>query len=217
MKSLPSTFDQQISPLPSEGLGEAGEAAVAYLAGIGYEVRYGLTKEYAQAIVDMALEPAIKEYCPNDSGDRFASMEAVERWLSKQRLTFLLLKRADNGELSLAGYGWIGIKDSSHAPGGHVTFSLRVSGNHGGKGLAAPFSTLMVMASAAVFGICDIWLETWASNGAAVHIYHKIGFEDVDAVPGERPTTLEGGGTVQDERLFMTYPNELLPQALQEG
>jgi ribosomal protein S18 acetylase RimI-like enzyme len=137
-------------------------------------------------------------------------MEAIEKWLSKQRLTFLLLKKEANGELNLAGYGWIGIKDSEHAPGAHTTFSLRVSQNHGGQGLAAPFSTLMVMGSATVFGIKDIWLETWASNGAAVHIYHKIGFEDVDAVPGERPTTLEGGGTVQDERLFMTFPNSFL-------
>jgi GNAT superfamily N-acetyltransferase len=138
-------------------------------------------------------------------------MPAVEAWLSRQRLTFLLFKREVDGGLSPAGYGWIGIKDSSHVPNGQATFSLRVSEKHSGKGLAAPFSTVAIMASAAVFGVHGIWLEAWTSNGAAVHIYHKVGFVDVDAISEERSTTLEGGGTIQDERLFMRFPNELLP------
>src|SRR5205085_1668406 len=166
---------QTLTALPESGLGESGEAAVAYLDGMGYEVRYGLTPEYAEAIIEMAQEPTILEYCPNDAGNRFASMEAVERWLSKQRLTFLLLKREANDALRLAGYGWIGNKDSSHVPGGHATFALRVGDQHAGKGLAAPFSTLMAAGSAITYDVGDIWLETWASNGAAVHIYHKVG------------------------------------------
>jgi ribosomal protein S18 acetylase RimI-like enzyme len=53
-----------------------------------------------------------------------------------------------------------------------------------------------------------MWLETWASDGAAVHIYHKLGFEDVDSQVDQRPTA--GGQTVADTRLYMSLPNELL-------
>ncbi len=85
---------------------------------------------------------------------------------------------------------------------------MRVGEASQGQGLATPFSRLILAGSATLYGSQDMWLETWASDGAAVHIYHKLGFEDVDSQVDQRPTA--GGQTVADTRLYMSLPNELL-------
>jgi len=51
-------------------------------------------------------------------------------------------------------------------------------------------------------------LETWASNGAAAHIYHKLGFQDVAQAPGHRPRA--DGQTIDDTRIYMELPNKYL-------
>jgi len=211
MSDFPTGFADSPRPLTADVLGDREAEAVRNLSAKGFVVHVGLTPEFAGQILTMAHEPSIHEYCPKDSGERFTDQAAAERWLAKERAVFLLLKQADGGDLNLVGYGWAGPGSSSHVPDGHTTFAVRVGQAGQGQGLATPFSWLIVAASAAQYDARDFWLETWASNGAAVHIYHKMGFETVNEAPGHRPTA--AGGTIADTRIYMDLPNQLLPQA----
>jgi ribosomal protein S18 acetylase RimI-like enzyme len=211
MTAFPSTFAEVTRALPAAGLGEKATQAIQQLAGKGYEVHTGLTEEFAQAIARMTQEPSIRLYCPRDAGERFTDQAATERWLAKERAVFLLLKRADDGSLGLAGYGWAGAGTTSQVPGGEITFAIRVGEAGQGQGLATPFAWLIVAASAASYGAKNMWLETWASNGGAVHIYHKIGFVTVAEVPGKR--AVPDSGPADDIRVYMSLANELLPDA----
>lgn len=210
MTDFPDKFAEATRLLP-DGLGPAGAEAAQQLADRGYEVQLGLTPESAREISTMALEPSICEYCPRDSGERFTDLESAGRWLSKGRAIFLLLKRSDSGQLKLAGYGWSGAGSSPHVPDGQITFALRIGETGQGQGLATPFSQLILFASAVLYGAKNIWLETWASNGGAVHVYHKIGFTDVAEAPDQR--LLPDGGTTADTRIYMSLSNDLLPPA----
>lgn len=203
MTDFPTGFNQTTQPLP-DGLGQAGDEAAAKLAERGYEVRVGLTPELADQISIMAREPSIREYCPKDCAQRFKDRPAAEHWLTKKRAVFVLLK---NGKL--AGYGWAGPATISHAPDSQNTFAVRIGEAGQGQGLAAPFSCLIIAATAVLYAARDFWLETWASNGGAVHIYHKIGFKTVDEQADARPT--KDGQTVTDTRVYMTLSNRLLP------
>ena len=208
--NFPTTFDAKTTIVPAEKLGEVAIEDAQKLKAQGYEVHYGLTEEFADDIAKLALEPAIKEFCPNDSSKRFANRKATAKWLTKKRGTFLLLKRGDDSSLVLVGYGWVGADSNPHAPGGETTFAIRIGEAGQGQGLATPFARIIIFGAAAVYGATNIWLETWQSNGGAVHVYHKIGFEDVDQ---EKAMRLSGDGTrVEDTRLYMTLSNELLPQ-----
>lgn len=209
--NFPTSFDHQTTLVPSDKFGDIGAQDAQKLADLGYEVHYGLTTDFADSIARLALEPAIKEYCPNDCGNRFANRDATERWLAKARGTFLLLKRVEDKQPELVGYGWVGAGTNAHAPGGEATFAIRIGEAGQGQGLATPFARLIVFGAAVVYGAHDIWLETWQSNGGAVHVYHKIGFEDVAQEESER---LTGDGTrIPDTRLFMMLSNDLLPKA----
>ncbi len=209
MMDFPDSFADETQKLNQDLLDEADAAAARQMEERGYEVHVGLTPAFAEAIAVMAEEAGIREYCPKDLSERFTDRAAAERWLSKKRSTFLLLKRMDDGSLALAGYGWAGTGSNDHAPGGKTTFALRIGEIGQGQGLAAPFSRLIIAATAALYGAADFWLETWGSNGAAVHIYHKLGFETVDEEPGERHSP--GGERVPDTRIYMLLPNRLLP------
>lgn len=206
MTPFPASYDTELQPLPAQQMSEAGRQAIELLDSKGYEVKAGLTPEYADAIHTLSLEPSIREYCPKDSSERFTDRETTAKWLSKQRATYLLLCRLDNGDLELAGYGWVGTKQSPEVPGGETTFSLRVGEGHQGKGLAAPFSVSMLEAATATYGSQHMWLETWGSNGGAVHIYHKLGFIDVAEKNEERPSI--SGHNVADTRIYMTKKDD---------
>lgn len=208
MTNFPTDFQADSLVLPTDQLGQAGRAAAAKLSERGYEVHVGLTPELADQILRMSREPSIREFCPKDSGQRFSDRPAAERWLSKGRALFVLLKRQPDDGLTLAGYGWAGSGTSPEVPGGQTTFAIRIGEAGQGQGLAAPFSWLIIAGSAALYGAQDFWLETWASNGGAVHIYHKLGFETVAEKPDQR---LNGAGeTINDTRLYMSLPNQLL-------
>jgi ribosomal protein S18 acetylase RimI-like enzyme len=205
MPDYPMEFSDKLQNLSSD----MASASVDHISSRGFEVRLGLTPEYAEQIIKMAREPAIQEYCPNDIGSRFADMQATVQWLSKGRAVFLLLTKAESGNDGvLAGYGWVGQGDTAHVPDGETTFAIRIGEIGQGQGLAEPFSRLMIEAATNLFSAKNIWLETWASNGAAVHVYHKVGFEDVASEASERPTA--DGGRVADTRLYMSLPNEKL-------
>jgi ribosomal protein S18 acetylase RimI-like enzyme len=204
---FPTAFASETLPLDTSLFNKTDVELIERLAEKGYEIHTGLTPAYADDIAQMCLQPSIKEYCPNDYGKRFANLDATEQWLAKGRLTFLLLKKQGE-EYSLTGYGWSGLETSEHAPGGESTFALRIGEAGQGQGLATPFARLIVAGTAAIYDVKNMWLETWASNGGAVHIYHKLGFKDVAQVDGIRPTA--DGRTVKDTRLYMTLSNDLL-------
>lgn len=207
---FPTDFVDASVPLVVKDGSQLTAGAVEHLTEQGYSVQLGLTRAWAEQIIAMTRESAILEYCPRDAGERFTDMDATQHWLSKQRAVFLLAIPNETGVLELAGYGWVGHGTSSHVPGGEITFAVRIGESHQGRGLARPFSALMLTGSAQLYGAKNIWLETWASNGGAVHVYHKLGFIDVGQQSDERPTT--AGGTVADTRFYMSLPNELLPQ-----
>lgn len=208
MTDFPNDFVAATTPLPIDRLGEGAAAAAAKLAAQGYEVHHGLTPAFADQILAMSQQPSIREFCPKDSAQRFADQAATKRWLAKGRETFLLLKR-DGDSLSLVGYGWAGAASSPHVPAGRTTFAIRIGEAGQGQGLATPFAWLIVAATAVLYGAKDLWLETWASNGGAVHVYHKLGFKTVAEKPDQRPRP--NGETVADTRLYMTIADDLLP------
>lgn len=210
MIDFPNSFDEQTKVLPTDNIGAAGVQAAQKLSERGYEVHYGLTAGVSDDIAQMALEPAIREFCPNDFGGRFANRDATENWLSKRRAVFLLMKKSDSeNEAKMVGYGWVGLGASSHVPDGETTFAIRIGEAGQGQGLATPFAQLIVSGAAVVYGAKNMWLETWQSNAGAVHIYHKIGFEDVDSSDDERVSG--SGEIIKDTRLYMSLPNQMLP------
>ena len=200
----PDSFDSQTTKINGEMLSSAAQQDLDELENKGYEVHLGLTPEIADDIAKMALEPSIKEYCPRDCAERFKDRDSTKAWLSKKRATFLLLKKSDGGDLRLIGYGWAGAATSKEVPEGETTFAIRIGEVGQGQGLATPFARLIVEATKVLFEAKDMWLETWQSNGGAVHIYHKIGFEDVAQLDDQRIST--SGDKIADKRLFMKLP-----------
>ena len=210
--SLPTTVTDQAINLPIESIAAKDRDMIDRLFAGGYQVQIGLTPQILQSIIAMAQEPAIKEFCPNDFGKRFANAEAAELWVTKGRAVFALLATDANGGLRLAGYGWVGRENSEAVPSGRSTFALRISQADQGKGLAAPFAWSIIAGGTLLYGLKDFWLETWGSNGGAVHNYEKIGFEAINEKLDERPTLQADVGIVYDNRIYMILPNEQLPQ-----
>jgi len=209
MNNLPTGFVTDTEQIALDGLSQKSREAWQHLAGQDYEVHTGLTSQYTDQIMTMSHEAAIREYCPKDATERFKNLENAEQWLNKGRAVFLLLKRGNDG-LRLAGYSWTGPGTNSHIPEGQTTFALRVGEIGQGQGLATPFSWLVIAVSASKYELKDFWLETWSSNGAAVHIYHKLGFETVAEAPGHRPSA--SGDQVADTRIYMDLSNDLLTE-----
>ncbi len=206
MSPFPSSFATATQPLSDLLTDPTASELLQQLATRNYEVQLGLTPAFADILAELAHQPSIREYCPRDSAERFADRAGTERWLSKGRATFLLCKRTDEGQLRVAGYGWSGRETSPPiAPGGETTFALRISETDQGQGLATPFAQIILSATATLYGAPHLWLETWASNGGAVHAYQKLGFVLVAEKPSPRPTP--DGQTTPDTRLFMTLPN----------
>lgn len=209
---LPTTVTDQAINLPIDSIADKDRGMIDRLLAGGYQVQIGLTPQITQAIIAMAQEPAIKEFCPNDFGKRFASPEAAQQWVAKGRAVFALLAADANTGLRLAGYGWVGPETSKAVPAGRSTFALRIGQADQGKGLAAPFAWSIIAGGTLLYGLKDFWLETWGSNGGAVHNYEKIGFEAINEKLDERPTLQASVGVVYDNRIYMLLPNDLLPQ-----
>lgn len=199
MSDFPTDFVDASQPLSPAMLGKEGQAAVQNLTEKGYEVRLGLAADDVAKIKQIALEALMREYVPRDATERFANVETAKKWLGKGRAFFSLVKKSNQ---ELVGYGWAGPGTSEFVPGGQHTWAIRIGQAGQGQGLATPFSQLIVEVSEALHGAGNIWLETWASNGAAVHVYHKLGFKDAATEPAER---LDGNGqTVADARIYMS-------------
>ncbi|MFZ1248820.1 MAG: GNAT family N-acetyltransferase [Candidatus Saccharimonadales bacterium] len=200
MKPFPTEYVPSVATLQSDELSDAGKRAFETLAARGYAVTLGLTKAAAAKIQEIARQDSIREYCPNDVGSRFRDEAGTTTWLGKGRAVFLLVESA-TGEI--AGYAWGGAAQTSHIPGGETTVALRLSEKHQGKGLATPYLAVAVDATQQLYGAKNLWLETWASNTGAVHIYEKIGFTQVASEPSTRPTI--NGTLTPDTRLYMMF------------
>lgn len=197
--SFPTDFVQSSTALTDQNLPEC-RAEIARLADAGFEVQVGLTESYADQIIRLCQEPAIREFCPNDTGKRFKNLTSTANWLAKGRAAFLLVKKNADSDV-VAGYGWAGKATSAHVPQGQTTFAIRIGQAGQGQGLATPFAKIIMQVSAKLYGAKGFWLETWQSNGGAVHVYNKLGFKDVNQVDDERPSS---NGTVPDIRLYMS-------------
>lgn len=201
MSSFPTTFTkpQQIK----KSISPAADAAIDFLTGRGLMVLVGMDEQLASSITKMALEPHIKEYCPRDcTKDRFADSRSTKKWLSLGHAFFTLAKKNEDGGWRAVGYGWSGPKKTDKVPEGETTFALRIGREGLRQGLSSPFSQVVIDASVKLYGSKRVWLETWGSNEAAVHVYKKLGFELVNQKPGKRSTA--NGQEVDDTRLYMS-------------
>lgn len=200
MTNFPTDFANEPTVLKGN-LGTRGDEALQFLEERGFVVLAGLTREHVKAISLMANEPHIKEYCPNDcTNSRFADEDSTQKWLDGGRGVFLLAKKI-NQNYEPVGYGWVGTKKTDEIPGGETTFALRLGQAGLGQGLSEPFSAAVLEGAKKLYGASKIWLETWGSNEAAVHVYKKLGFKLINQKPGKRPTVKDG--EVDDTRLFM--------------
>lgn len=200
MKAYPTGFSPATINIDPNVLSASGQAALQSLSEKSFGIELGLTRQRLPAIQVLSLQQSIKEYCPNDYSKRFLDEASAEAWVRKGRIAVLLVD-ASNGQL--AGYGWVGKGTNQHIPEGETTFALRISEDYQGRGLATPYSQLIIDVATQIYGAAGLWLEAWQSNAGAVHIYEKLGFTPVASEEAERPTA--NGRTTTDVRLHMTY------------
>jgi RimJ/RimL family protein N-acetyltransferase len=205
MSDFPNSFALNTEPLNIVGLSTNDHYSSDLLSEKGYEVHTGLTLEMAKSITNMCKQLSIREYCPRDYSERFSDQASTEVWLTKGRLVFLLLKRQAE-QLTLAGYGWSGASISPQVPDADMTFALRIGEDDQRKGLSTPFARLILAGTRSMQSVHHFWLETWQSDAAAVHVYHKLGFKEVAQLVDNRPTL--NGETVNDIRLYMKFAQD---------
>lgn len=123
---------------------------------------------------------------------RFRSREAFEVWYAKERFPYTLV---DTRTGQLVGMMWWGRKkmpegayfDSEFKSENYgITMSIRLYQQARGKGLALPFiqKTFNDFRRTKVYLSCQnsgLWLETEATNVAAISVYKKFGFTEVSA------------------------------------
>ncbi len=202
MKPYPTTFAVQAEPVVVDKLSSRGSKALTELLAKGYRVCEGLTTSGAAYLQQLAQEPSIVEYCPNDRQSRFRDEPSTANWLSQGRAVFVL-EEITTGQV--AGYAWVGNATSEHVKNGAVTAALRLSERHQGKGLAVSYLAAVIDAAQQTYGARGLWLESWESNAGAMHIYQKLGFIPVQRIETTRPT---GAGSQRtDARVYMTLPD----------
>lgn len=202
MSSFPTTFTKPQAV--KKGISPAADEALDFLAERGLVVLVGIDETLAEAISKLATEAHIREYCPNDcTSRRFANRTSTEDWLKKGHAVFVLSKKGDDGNWQAIGYGWSGPKKTAKVSG-ETTFALRIGKAGLGQHLSEPFSQVVLDATAKLYDAKKMWLETWGSNQAAVHVYKKLGFELLNQKPGKRLTA--DGQEVDDTRLYMSLP-----------
>ncbi len=156
----------------------------------GLYVMQGLDLALAEQLVESSGQPHIAEFCPNDPTKRFGSVEKVMAWQSKGRLALPLVKKAGNGALVLAGFGWMGPgkpgDDEPTIPGAETTFAIRIYNEAVGQGNALPYTQAILDANNALYGNHGVWLEAWGDNAAALKAYERVGFQKVAEIPGSR-------------------------------
>ncbi len=200
MKSFPSDLSATTKVL-EPNYDDKTNDAINNLGERGFYILHGLTEELAGQIFAMAKESHIREYCPRDcTEERFADVASTKKWLSRGHAVFMIAKK-NGDDWQIVGYGWSGPKETPEVPGGQTTFAVRLGEAGLGQKLSLPFSQAIIGATQGIYEAPNVWLETWASNAGAVHVYKELGFELVTEVPSQRPTS--EGQKVEDTRLFM--------------
>lgn len=201
MKAFPIGFTDEVEVLGAD-YDEPTNSAIDDLAERGFIILHGLSTELQPQIYAMAREKHIREYCPRDcTEERFGTIESTAKWLSTGHAFFMLAKKTDNG-FKVVGYGWSAPKETEKVPGGRTTFAVRLGEDGLGQRLSLPFCKVIIGATAGIYGVDSFWLETWASNAGAVHLYGELGFKKVEEVKSLRPTV--DGPDIPDTRLFMS-------------
>jgi hypothetical protein len=208
-----AVFDQG----PATGLRHNAELALATLAHKEIIVVSGLVEADVPQITAIAGQTGVREFCPKDMGKRFPDAETIASdWLPKGRGAFLALDAANDGRI--VGYGWTGPELCDELPDCETTFAVRLCEEVAGRGLGAPFTTLIVAGSMALHGAEKIGLETWGSNAAAVRSYVNAGAQLVRTRDSERETQnpdqadrIDGKGRMlrRDTRLYMQFPQTM--------
>lgn len=155
------------------------------------QVVHGLTEDLAEQLVERSHEPAVVKYCQNDSIKRFASLEAIQAWQSKGRLSLPLVKGLGTDSLKLMGMGWMGPglpgPEEPAIPGAAITFAIRLYDGATGQGNAKPYTRAILATHRELVGNNNgVWLEAWGDNTNATASYAGVGFRQVAKAEGIR-------------------------------
>lgn len=154
---------------------------------IAYVVESIKTKsnpELIQQLIDKSKQSNIVKYTPKDSTERFASTDHFQKWLQKGRTVHWLVGPNDD----LAGIIWYGEANFPHevkySPAPKLTFAIRLYDGYQGHGIAAPFmkqslSIYNDQLKQQDIALDGIWLQTDIDNGAAIHVYEKLGYKEI--------------------------------------
>lgn len=214
---FPTGFANELYHVTPTDIAKRHSHTVQGLEAEGFVVGAGLRPSDVPALTEIAGQAGTLEFCPNDLAKRWTDEDTARAQLAKGggRAVFQLIRKQDE---ALAGYGWVGLLSEDDTErqltGMPYTFALRINEEMRGRGLAKPFSRLIVAGAMGLYGARGIGLETWASNTRAVGAY--LGAEAVTVAHRNavRPTLdlsrpheiIEGKPHVHDTRVYMKYP-----------
>jgi hypothetical protein len=229
----PTSFTPELRPLqPGYGLSEPTDTLLQELRAHGFVMAVGVHESQLDNLADMASQPHIREFCPNDVG-RFGSEPRVRKWQQKGTGRVMVGIYAVNGEsgpldedrvaslraedLTQVAYGWFGAEPTPHMPPGvDITTAYRV-GQQGRElarkrrtnpeqllSLGLSIGKAVLAVATELYGIAPerIGLETWESNEAANKLYDLLGFQLVAAEEDVRPTLQRAGSNIRNKIVF---------------
>jgi hypothetical protein len=156
-----------------------------------YVVR-GLNHHLGRQLIARSRQSAVVKNCENDAKARFRNLASIAAWQTKGRLALPLVRHDSEGQLVLAGFGWMGPgkpnveKGEPVIPGATTTFALRIYNGANGQGNATPFTQAILDTHEALYENDGVWLEAWGDNARALGSYSKVGFEHFATIPGMR-------------------------------
>ena len=165
--NVPQTLSNSLHSIDQSKLSDSGKAFYQKILDRGFDIKFELDETAAKQIIKLSLEPAIKEFCPNDSGKRFKDIDSLKQWISKGRIVVLLTKQVDNNT-EVVGYGWVGEGESMYVETGKATFAIRIGEAGQGQGLGTPFAALIVEVAASEYGINLVWIGEKAPSATSV-------------------------------------------------
>lgn len=148
------------------------------------KISTAIRPDYIDQLINKSRELNIVKYTPKDSTKRFVDREHFDKWLNKGRTVHWLLSKSDD----LAGIIWYGKADFpdgvNYDPKPEYTFAIRLYDGYQGHGLAVPFmkQSLKIFDSDSRDSgevLQSIWLQTDVDNGAAIHVYSKVGYREI--------------------------------------
>lgn len=151
----------------------------------GFAVCRGWSQHMVQELIERSREAPILHFTPNDAERRFKTPESTEAWLSDESRTVYTL---DNGQT--AGMIWY-TETPREDLDARYTFGIRMYERTRGKKLAEGFMRAVHADFAEIAHSPRVWLETGTDNAAALHLYAKFGYQEVDRTD-ERVTMVYG-------------------------